>query len=138
MTLIVRMIFFIQFQQLFPSTISSILSDGSQGDFLLLIYRTPTNDSALADIFNTSWASANRKEFEIEPFGLPFDRFSSLSEAQQLLLFPFLRSDHANFWVADIPAIFLTDSGNMKTADYLKFTYNVRILKYDTVKTLEI
>lgn len=52
--------------------------------------------------------------YEIEPFALPFNDFSSLSQQEQYLYSAFMRSDHANFWGVHIPAIFLTDSGNNK------------------------
>jgi len=42
-------------------------------------------------------------------FGLPLN--NSDIEGMMPTLGNFLRSDHANFWLDNIPAIFLTDSG---------------------------
>ena len=102
-----------QFQQFFPSAVESILSDDARGDFISLIYRQPTDDRVLAETFDSSWAAAGRSEFEIESFGLPFADLSSVPQENLALMYQFLRSDHANFWEANLPAIFLTDSGNV-------------------------
>ncbi|VDI22128.1 Hypothetical predicted protein [Mytilus galloprovincialis] len=103
-----------QFQQFFPSAVESILSDDARGDFISLIYRQPTDDRVLAETFDSSWAAAGRSEFEIESFPLPFADLSSVPQENLALMYQFLRSDHANFWGANLPAIFLTDSANFR------------------------
>ncbi|XP_052102073.1 uncharacterized protein LOC127735795 isoform X3 [Mytilus californianus] len=103
-----------QFQQFFPSAIESIASDNFRGDFITLIYRQPTDDRVLAETFNSSWAAAGRAEFEIESFPLPFADLQSVPQEQLALMYQFLRSDHYNFWGANLPAIFLTDSANFR------------------------
>ncbi|XP_063435862.1 uncharacterized protein LOC134716784 [Mytilus trossulus] len=103
-----------QFQQYFPSAVESILSDDARGDFISLIYRQPTDDRVLAETFGSSWAAAGRSEFEIESFPLPFGDLSSIPQENLALMYQFLRSDHYNFWGANLPAIFLTDSANFR------------------------
>ncbi|XP_045184001.2 uncharacterized protein LOC123542287 [Mercenaria mercenaria] len=100
------------FQQYFPGTMQSVASDGFEGDFLTLIYRK-TPDSALAENFKQSWEAQGRQEFEIESFALPVEE--GLPSGIKLKLFGhFLRSDHTNFWRANIPAIFITDSADFR------------------------
>jgi len=73
-----------------------------------VIFRTQY-DSALATEFQQNWKKADRANFEIEMFGLALN--NSDIEGMMSILGNFLRSDHANFWLDNIPAIFLTDSG---------------------------
>jgi hypothetical protein len=100
----------LQFHQLFPKAFESMSSDNFQGDFLTLIYRKTADDS-LASSMTKSWAAEKRPQFEIESFPLPFVDVSSLNQTLMSLFGNFLRSDHRNFWLDNIPAIFLTDSG---------------------------
>ncbi|XP_060597493.1 uncharacterized protein YfbL-like isoform X2 [Ruditapes philippinarum] len=101
------------FHQLFPKAFESMSSDNFQGDFLTLIYRRTADDS-LATSMTKSWAAEKRPQFEIESFPLPFVDVSSLNQTLMSLFGNFLRSDHRNFWLDNIPAIFLTDSANFR------------------------
>ncbi|XP_060580482.1 uncharacterized protein LOC132737238 [Ruditapes philippinarum] len=103
----------VTFHQLFPKSFESMSSDNFRGDFLTLIYRKTADDS-LATSLLKSWSAAKRPQFEIESFPLPFVDVSSLNGTMMSLFENFLRSDHFNFWLVKIPAIFLTDSGNFR------------------------
>ncbi|XP_060599515.1 uncharacterized protein YfbL-like [Ruditapes philippinarum] len=97
----------------FPKSYESIESDNFQGDFLAMIYRK-TVDGSLATSMTMSWSSEKRPQFEIESFPLPFTNISSLNQTVKDSFENFFRSDHTNFWLDNIPAIFLTDSGNFR------------------------
>lgn len=100
----------LQFQQLFPTSFTSISSDNFRGDFLAMIYRA-SSDRALAESLRSSWAAEARSQFEFESFALPFTNVKNLNETLMNSFGNFFRSDHYNFWFDNIPAIFLTDSG---------------------------
>ena len=106
------MIFFtFQFEQFFPEVKISLESDNYQGDFLTLIYRKDP-DAALASSFASSWDGLDRPQFELESFPLPFDDVSLIENNP--VFWQFLRSDHTSFWLSNISAIFITDSGMRK------------------------
>ena len=99
----------IKFQQYFPQASKNIASDNYEGDFLLLTYRQPTDDSKLASSFVNAWNSLGQAQFEIESFPLPLADPDALNKVPALR--NFMRSDHVAFWYDDIPAIFISDSG---------------------------
>ncbi|XP_060603516.1 uncharacterized protein YfbL-like isoform X2 [Ruditapes philippinarum] len=101
------------FHQLFPKSFESMKSDNFQGDFLAMIYRKTVDDS-LSTSMTKSWAAEKRTQFEIESFPLPFANVSALNQTLMNSFGNFFRSDHRNFWRDNIPAIFLTDSGNFR------------------------
>ena len=100
-----------QFSQFFPTTYSSLQNDSFQGDFVALINRQ-TPDSVLAHSFASAWGGLRQQQFELEHFPLPFDNVSTVYTNP--IFNQFLRSDHTSFWMADLPAIFLSDSGMWK------------------------
>ena len=75
-----------------------------------MVYRNPTSDLVLANMFKAKWKEANREQFELETFPLPFEEYSELPEKQQLNYRYFMKSDHASFWDYEVPAIYLTDT----------------------------
>ncbi|XP_052059971.1 uncharacterized protein LOC127700504 isoform X4 [Mytilus californianus] len=97
-------------KSLFPETFSSVSKDNYKGDFLAMVYRNPTSDLVLANMFKAKWKEANREHFELESFPLPFEEYSKLPEKQQLNYRYFMNSDHASFWDYEVPAIYLTDT----------------------------
>ncbi|VDI75551.1 Hypothetical predicted protein [Mytilus galloprovincialis] len=101
-------------KSLFPETFSSISKDNYKGDFLAMVYRNPTSDLVLANMFKAKWKEANREQFELETFPLPFEEYSELPEKQQLNYRYFMKSDHASFWDYEVPAIYLTDTYNYR------------------------
>ncbi|XP_045168396.2 uncharacterized protein YfbL-like isoform X1 [Mercenaria mercenaria] len=101
------------FQHLFPTSFQSISSDHFKGDFLAMIYRANA-DKPLATSLSRSWSLENRPQFEFESFPLPFSDVSSLNHTVMNSFGNFFRSDHRNFWVDNIPAIFLTDSADFR------------------------
>ncbi|XP_052249141.1 uncharacterized protein YfbL-like isoform X2 [Dreissena polymorpha] len=98
-----------EFQQLFPGVVKNLQSDNLQGDFLATIFRTQS-DSRLANEFHQQWGKMGRADYEIEMFGLapnlPDDVLNKVADLN--------RSDHINFWAKNIPAIFLSDSANLR------------------------
>ncbi|KAH3706175.1 hypothetical protein DPMN_065556 [Dreissena polymorpha] len=98
-----------EFQQLFPGVVKNLQSDNLQGDFLATIFRTQF-DSRLANEFHQQWGKMGRADYEIEMFGLasnlPDDVLNKVADLN--------RSDHINFWAKNIPAIFLSDSANLR------------------------
>lgn len=101
-----------EFQQYFPNASSSIASDNFEGDFLLLTYRQPTNDSKLAANFVSAWNGLGQPQFEIESFPLPISDLDVLNK--QAALSNFMRSDHVALWYYNVPAIFISDSANFR------------------------
>lgn len=101
------------FQNLFPESVKSLRSDSFRGDFLAMIYRS-SPDAALASSLRTAWTAESRPQFEFESFALPFEDVSTLNRTIRNSFGNFFRSDHYNFWVDNIPAIFLTDSANFR------------------------
>ena len=101
--------FLFQFQQIFATVYSNLQADQFQGDFINVIYRNNSVDSDLASSFDSSWLHSGHPEFEIENMGLPIQNASVMQ--QNPVFRNFLRSDHTSFWLRDLPAIFLTDSG---------------------------
>lgn len=101
----------LQYEAYFPTTVSNIKSDGFRGDFLSLIYRE-TPDSELADNLRHAWEAEGRPRFQIESFPLPLNKISSETIIPPYLA-DFTRSDHTAFWMANIPAVFITDTGNV-------------------------
>ncbi|CAC5374295.1 unnamed protein product [Mytilus coruscus] len=91
-------------------TFSSVSKDNYKGDFLAMVYRNPTSDLVLANMFKAKWKEANREHFELESFPLPFEEYNELPKKQQLNYRYFMNSDHANFWDYEVPAIYLTDT----------------------------
>lgn len=95
---------------MFPVSYANMLSDSFRGDFLAMIYRARP-DATLASSLRGSWAAEKREEFQFESFALSFADVSGLNDTVKNSFGNFFRSDHYNFWVDNIPAIFLTDSG---------------------------
>ena len=85
-------------------------ADNFRGDFIALSYRNGSGDMELANTFLADWDKAGRAKFEIETFPLPVQDVSTIETHP--VLKHWLRSDHTPFWLADFPAIFLTDTGN--------------------------
>ena len=99
-----------QIQQYFPQVFTNLQADHFQGDFLTLTYRNDSADYDLGIAFNKAWRSLNKTDLEIETFPLPISDVRALQTIPALS--QFLRSDHTSFWLANLPAIFLSDSGN--------------------------
>ena len=89
--------------------------DDHEGDFLLLTYRQPTEDLALATSFIAAWNSAGKPEYELEAFPLPLAKASEIEQVPALSAFR--RSDHVAFWHDNIPAIFISDTGVYSSAN---------------------
>ena len=87
----------------------SIARDGNQGDFLAAVGRPA--DSHILDAFVKQFHNQGQGQFEIETFTLAALTGNVLNPQDALPFANFMRSDHAVFWMAGIPAIFLTDTG---------------------------
>ena len=98
-----------QFAEYFPKVYANAQADNFRGDFIALVYRNESSDTSLAHAFSTAWEENGRPEFEIESYPLP--TMDVTTTETDPVLGDFLRSDHTPFWVADFPAIFLTDTG---------------------------
>ncbi|WAQ93504.1 YFBL-like protein [Mya arenaria] len=98
---------------MFRDVYNSVTADNFTGDFLASIYRS-VSDGHLNTAFKESWDKLEQREFEIETFALPFEDIASIPESQLAFLANFGRSDHFNFWLAGIPALFLTDTVNFR------------------------
>lgn len=96
----------------FPEALANIAKDDFEGDFLLLAYRKPTHDSDLADSFIESWNKAGQDKFDIQSFPLPEENVTVLG--QDAVLDELMRSDHVALWRDNIPAIFISDSANLR------------------------
>ena len=93
--------------------VPAITDNGYKGDFLHLIYRDQSLDTAIATSFLRSWGQAGRPEFEIKTLPLPSAEPRDL--LQQPALRRVLQRDHVAFWLDKIPAIYICDSGSSIT-----------------------
>ncbi|MFW9830479.1 MAG: M28 family peptidase [Candidatus Thorarchaeota archaeon] len=102
-------------------TIHGTQKDLSVGDFLLII-----GDQNSAELATTFCTNAQRKSID-----LPYASFQVAFSFEQLAqtMTDVLRSDHAPFWRAGIPALFFTDSAEFRTPHYHKPS--------DTIDTLD-
>lgn len=100
------------FQKYFPEASANIAKGDFAGDFLLLTYRKPTTDSDLANSFVNAWNGAGRDQFEIEIFPLLEGDPTILDEDEALD--KFMRSGHVALWRDKIPAIFISDSADLR------------------------
>ena len=98
-----------QFRQYFPEIYSHLQADNFRGDFIALIFRNGSTDSELANSFKGAWESAGSPKFEIEAYAVPVINVTKLWTHR--VLGNFLRSDHTRFWLKELPAIFLSDTG---------------------------
>ena len=98
-----------QFKKLFPDVVKSLQSDNFEGDFLATVFQS-VRDGRLANEFHQQWNKMGRAEYEIEMFGLAPDLPPNA-------LTDLFRSDHVNFWLNNIPAIFVSDSGMASKSD---------------------
>ncbi|KAH3741705.1 uncharacterized protein YfbL-like [Dreissena polymorpha] len=99
----------------FQTVYRNVQSDNRRGDFLLNIYRKDA-DRALGEAFTRAWQALSHPRFELEVFPLPISSLTQLMEPYLTFYQPFLRSDHRNLWLDNIPAIFLTDSADYRGA----------------------
>jgi len=93
----------------FPNEYNNIKKDEFQGDFLVLITRT--FDSVMSTPFITSWKALDHSYIELEAVTIPVG--NPPTAGQKSSFGDFFRSDHAEFWSNKMPAIFITDTGNI-------------------------
>ncbi|MFX0170110.1 MAG: M28 family peptidase [Candidatus Hodarchaeota archaeon] len=111
----------------------------SVGDFLIII--GDQNSAELAESFCTN---ARRETINL-PYACLQGAFSYEQAAQ--IMGDILRSDHAPFWRAGIPALFFTDSGEFRTKHYhrpsdtidtLDFEFLTKICQATIATTIEL
>ena len=115
-------VFVDKFQRYFPQASTNIAKDNFEGDFLLLTYRQPTDDSKLASSFVNAWNGLGQTQFEIESFPLPIADPDVLKN--QSALGNFMRSDHVALWYYNVPAIFISDSGLFDMLYWYTFSFS--------------
>lgn len=120
------------FAFLFPDQYAEVTADSSRGNFL--INAGDTESSAFTAAFD-SLSGIYVPALKITSIVLPNNGLISAD---------FRRSDHANFWDLDVPALLLTDGANFRNLDYhtpndtvgkLNFTFMSNIVK-GTVATI--
>ncbi|XP_041350638.1 uncharacterized protein LOC121369659 isoform X1 [Gigantopelta aegis] len=107
---------------LFPVAAKSIASDGSQGDFLTAIGRPA--DSRILDAFVNQFQNQGQGRYKIEKLNLSPLKGNIISQDDISRYDHFMRSDHAVFWQAGIPAIFITDTAGFR--GYMQNCYHKR------------
>ena len=118
------------FQTYFPEAEANIAKDDFAGDFLLLTYRKPTHDMDLAVSFIEAWNQAGQDKYDLESFPLPVGNVTVLEQDEALD--EFMRSDHVALWRDNIPAIYISDSGNKNEPRCEKICF----MHMQTTKTL--
>ncbi|MES2621787.1 MAG: M28 family peptidase [Bacteroidota bacterium] len=120
------------FNQLFPTQYNALAADSFRGNFIVNV-----GDEESVD-FNHAFDSLSGiyvPDLKITSLTLTFNGFFALD---------FRRSDHANFWDRNIPALLLTDGANFRNLDYhtpddtlgaLSFTFMSNVVK-GTVATI--
>lgn len=95
------------FDGVFPDQYAQVEANEFRGDFILMV----ADDLALAP---KEAYEAHAERVELVPISAVLDAASKNSD----IFSDLRRSDHAPFWGADIPAIFLTDTGEFRNAAY--------------------
>jgi Peptidase family M28 len=95
------------FDAVFPEQYAEVEANGFRGDFILMV----ADDLALAP---TAAFEAHAATVGLPTITAILDAFSKNSD----LFADLRRSDHAPFWGADIPAIFLTDTAEFRNSAY--------------------
>jgi hypothetical protein len=120
------------FNLLFPNQYAAVIADSSRGNFLINAGDPESGGFRVA--FDTL-SAMYVPDLKIISIGLPNNG---------LIAPDFRRSDHANFWDIDAPALLLTDGANFRNLDYhtpndtvgaLNFTFMSNIVK-GTVATI--
>jgi hypothetical protein len=114
------------FNLLFPTQYAVLQADSFRGNFVTNVGDTES------EAFKTAF-STNAQEF------VPELKVTSLTLPNNGLIAPdFRRSDHANFWDRNIPALLITDGANFRNHDYhtpadalndINFTFMTKIIK---------
>ncbi len=95
------------FDAVFPDLYAEIEGNGFHGDFIAVVSSTLAHDHALAYTAAAERIALSAKIIEI-PAG-----------AENTAVFDDLRrSDHASFWQAGFPAVFITDTGEFRNDHY--------------------
>lgn len=95
------------FELVFSEAYAMLEEREFRGDFLAIVSSSLAHDHALAQAAAADRIALPRALIEIPAGGENSDLFGDLR-----------RSDHAAFWAAGIPAIFLTDTGEFRNLDY--------------------
>ena len=93
--------------QVFPVQYNNVASDGFDGDFIASVGRQ--DDKPLMDNITQQWKALQNEAAEIEVVDLPIIGVPNPTHVQ--MFSDFFRSDHKNFWNANMTAVFLTDTG---------------------------
>jgi Zn-dependent M28 family amino/carboxypeptidase len=114
------------FNILFPNEYNTVAADSFRGNFIVNVGDTESQDFTLA------FDSLTRQY-------VPDLKIVSLTLPSNGLVAPdFRRSDHANFWDIDVPALMITDGANFRNTYYhtpndsvskLNFTFMSRVVK---------
>ena len=95
------------FALVFPDQFAEIEASGSRGDFIAVITSASANEHALAYAAAAERISLRNAVLAIPAGQETSDLFGDLR-----------RSDHASFWDAGKPAVFLTDTGEFRHDNY--------------------
>ena len=109
-----------QLEAVFPDAAAQIQANQYRGDFLLVV-----NDETAAAAVTDMQATATK-------IGLPIVNISLLAPLKTSID-ALRRSDHAPFWDADFPALFVTD-----TAEYRNPHYHCRNGTTDALADLDL
>ena len=93
------------FELLFPEAVAELEANDNRGNFINNV--GPSFGAALYEAFNTAAATY-----------VPDLSVIGLEVTNPLLVPDLLRSDHASFWEANIPALMLTNTGNFRNPHY--------------------
>lgn len=122
------------FGALFPTQVAALEADEYRGNFIVNAGDTESAD--LAQAFADA-ATAYVPELKVTTLVVPLNG----AIAPDLM-----RSDHAHFWLADVPALMLTDGANLRNPNYhtpndtigsLNFTFMSRVVKAATATLIE-
>jgi Zn-dependent M28 family amino/carboxypeptidase len=95
------------FSGVFPDVYDRVEANGFRGDFVAIITNAAAHDPALAVAGGADRIGLLSEILEI-PAGL--ENAAAFNDLR--------RSDHAAFWAASYPAVFLTDTANFRNANY--------------------
>jgi hypothetical protein len=95
------------FELAFPDAHAQLVEQGFRGDFIAIVADAAAHDHALAFAAAAERLALPRALLELPPGGENSPVFDDLR-----------RSDHASFWAAGVPALFLTDTGEFRNDHY--------------------
>jgi peptidase M28-like protein len=120
---------------LYPRLVRRIRRSGRRGDFTAIIHNVPGKPAAQLISRGLSQKAGDRASVVLNAPG----EFAVVGPALRKfvpVVHQFARGDHAVFWRADVPALFITDTANFRYPDYHKSSDTAEKLDYTRLASI--